>query len=433
MKTKMLHLWQDVESSFWFIPALLVLCALGLASFLIRIDTTVDLALGERWPLIFGAGAAGSRGLLSAVATSMVTVAGVVFSITIVVLALTASQYTSRVLRHFMRNRINQVVLGVFLGIFAYCLVVLRIVREGDAAFVPSMAVLVSLILSFVGIAFLIYFIHHVAMSIQASCIIASVAHETITAIDRIYPLALKQSEHTNLHPSQAISTHTWVPVLGQHTGYIERIDNNTLFALADTHKTVFRMERGIGEFSVEGTPLIMVAGSSELAQKLSPALKAAYYVRRQRSLHQDAAFGIRQIVDIAIRALSSGMNDMTTAVMCVDYLGAILVRLATRQIAPSLSPQHKEARVIYKGPSFEGMLAEAFDQIRQLAEGNLAVLTSLLQALENIAGQTTNAQRLQALAQHRDLIASAAERAIRASHERDCLKASLQRLSKII
>ena len=131
MKTKIIHLWQEMQSSFWFIPVLIVIGAVGLALALIYLDATADLRFLKEWPLLFGAGAAGSRGLLTAVATSMITVAGVIFSITLVALALTSNQYTSRVLRNFMGDRPNQVVLGVFVGIFAYCLVVLRTIRGG--------------------------------------------------------------------------------------------------------------------------------------------------------------------------------------------------------------------------------------------------------------------------------------------------------------
>ncbi len=121
MITKLRHVWYETRSSFWFVPGVIVLAAVGLATVLITIDANVELNVEKTWPRLFGAGAAGSRGLLTAVASSMITVAGVVFPITIVALSLTSSQYTSRVLRNFMRDRNNQVVLGVFVGIFAYC------------------------------------------------------------------------------------------------------------------------------------------------------------------------------------------------------------------------------------------------------------------------------------------------------------------------
>jgi hypothetical protein len=180
------------------------------------------LHFDKKWPLLFGAGAAGSRGLLTAVASSMITVAGVVFSITIVALSLTSSQYTSRVLRNFMRDRMNQVVLGVFVGIFAYCLVVLRTIRGGDeGAFVPSLAVLGGLALAFVGIAFLIYFIHHISMSIQASSIIAAAAEETIAAVDHLFPKGLGDNadEDADGNPAAALGEQTWFAVAARKTG----------------------------------------------------------------------------------------------------------------------------------------------------------------------------------------------------------------------
>jgi uncharacterized membrane protein len=192
MINRILYWWRDVQSSFYFVPLLIVVCSVGLAAGLIELDLALRFDAGEAWPLFFGAGADGSRGLLTAVASSMITVAGVVFSITIVALALTSSQYTSRVLRNFMGNHSNQVVLGVFLGIFSYCLVVLRTIRGGDeGAFVPSIAVMGGLILAFVGVGFLIYFIHHISVSIQASSIIAEVARETLAASERAFPLEL--------------------------------------------------------------------------------------------------------------------------------------------------------------------------------------------------------------------------------------------------
>jgi len=188
MLKKFHHWWQESRSSFWFVPAVIVLDAVALAIVLITVDATVDLPVVKRWPLLLYASAAGARSLLTTVAGSMITVAGVVFSITLVVLSLASSRYTSRVNRTFMRDHVTQVVLGVFVGIFAYCLVVLRTIRgEDEGTFVSALAMLTGLILAFVGIAYLIYFIHHISVSIQASSIIAATAEETIAAVDRLF------------------------------------------------------------------------------------------------------------------------------------------------------------------------------------------------------------------------------------------------------
>lgn len=436
MITKLRHWWHETRSSFWFVPALIVLGAAGLATGLVALDATVELHVDKRWPLVFGAGAAGSRGLLTAVASSMITVAGVVFSITIVALSLTSSQYTSRVLRNFMRDRMNQVVLGVFVGIFAYCLVVLRTIRGSDeGAFVPSLAVMGGLVLAFVGIAFLIYFIHHISLSIQASNIIAAAAEETIAAVDHLFPKGLGENsdEDADEIPAEALGGQNWSAVGAQRTGYIESIDGDSLLALARKHGTILRMERRIGEFVVEGGPLLSVAGSRGHDEETTAELNAVYVIGRQRTVEQDAGFGIRQIVDIAMRALSPGINDTTTAVMCVDYLGAIMARLVVRGISSSHRLDQGELRVIARGPSFESLLAEAFDQIRQNAEGNVAVLTRQLQSLELIAGQTPSTRRRQALRKQADLIVAVAERTIPSPHDGAGVKAASVCLYRIL
>ncbi len=428
MITKLRHWWQELRTSFWFVPALIVVGAVGLAAGLIALDANVDLQFEDKWPLVFGAGAAGSRGLLTAVASSMITVAGVVFSITIVALSLTSSQYTSRVLRNFMGDRPNQIVLGVFVGIFAYCLVVLRTIRGGDeGAFVPSLAVLGGMVLAFVGIGYLIFFIHHISISIQASSIIAAAAEETISAIDHLFPDDFGDNidDDTDGNPAAVLGGLTWVTIAARKTGYIESVDGDALLELARRHEIIVRMERGIGEFVVENAPLISVAGLSDSNDEAADELSGGFVISRHRTVQQDASFGIRQIVDIALKALSPGVNDTTTAVMCVDYLGAILARLAPRGTATAYRLDEGKLRVIARGPGFESLLAEAFDQIRQNAEGNVAVLTRQLQALESIARQTTSSRRRHSLRQQANLIVAVADRTIHSSYDAAVVKAA--------
>ena len=184
--SRLKRLWSNLRGSFWFVPSLIVAGSMVLAVALIDADSAASRTWLARWPRLFGAGAAGARGMLSTIAGSMMTVVGVTFSMTLVTLALASSQYTSRILRNFMRDRVTQVVLGIFAGIFTYCLIVLRTIRSGDeSAFIPSLAVSFGVVLAIGGIGALIFFIHHIASSIQASNIIASVAHETIVAADR--------------------------------------------------------------------------------------------------------------------------------------------------------------------------------------------------------------------------------------------------------
>ncbi|HEX5068068.1 MAG TPA: DUF2254 domain-containing protein [Myxococcota bacterium] len=428
------HRWYEMRSSFWFVPACIVVGSVAIALAVIQVDAALRLHEQERQSWLLGAGADGARGLLTAVASSMITVAGVVFSITIVALSLTSSQYTSRVLLNFMRDRTNQSVLGVFVGIFAYCLVVLRTIRGGDeGAFVPPLAVMGGLLLAFVGIALLIYFIHHISVSIQASSILATAAQETIAAVDQLFPESLGDDadEAASAPATSTPAAHVWSAVAAAKTGYLETVHEEALLAWAREHETVLRMERGIGEFVVEGTSLVSVARPVDDAA--AAELNALYVISRQRTLHQDASFGIRQIVDVALKALSPGVNDTTTAVMCVDYLSAILVRLAGRSLPTPHRLDEGELRVIARGPSFETLLADAFDQIRQNAGGNVAVLTRQLRALELIASGTSSARRRRVLRTHADLIAAEAQRTISSPHDSAGVASCMLRLSRAL
>jgi len=429
MLRKLHHWWQECRSSFWFVPAVVVLDSVVLAIVLITVDSTIDLPVIERWPLLFGSGAAGARGLLTAVAGSMITVAGVVFSITLVALSLTSSQYTSRVIRTFMRDRVTQVVLGVFVGIFAYCLVVLRTIRGGDeGAFVPALAVLAGLIVAFVGIASLIYFIHHISVLIQASSIIAATAEETIAAVDRLFAQELDDDDRDGiLWPSFA--NQLWSAIPARKTGYIESFDTGALLDVARDSGTILRMEHGIGDFIIEGAPLLSVMGPGSVDDETTAKLNAAYSVSRQRTVETDAAFGIRQIVDIAMKALSPGINDTTTAVMCIDYLAAIMVRLTTRKFAPSHCLDQGKLRLMTRGPSFESLLAEAFDQIRQNGAGNVAIMVRLLDALHTIAGQTADPGRRRAVGERMQWVAELAERTIGSPYDRARFAGKLARV----
>jgi uncharacterized membrane protein len=408
---------------------LIVLAAIGLAFGLIEAGSLVSSETLAEWPRLFGAGAEGSRSMLEAIAGSAITVAGVAFSITVVALTLASSQYSPRILRNFMSDRSNQVVLGVLVGIFTYCLIALRTIRGGDDDFVPSLAVLGGFILALVGVGVLIFFIHHISSIIQAATIIASIHEETIGAIDHLFPeeLGHEEDEEESEEFERRLASLTWRPVPAAKTGYNQNVDNEALLRYASEFRTVTRMERGIGEFVVEGAPLVSLAiplGSGiEPNREAVKRLKKAYIIDRYRTVEQDAGFGIRQIVDIALKALSPGINDTTTAVMCVDYLNAILARLARRRIPSHYRFDDGELRVIARGPTFERMFGLAFDQIRRNAEDKVAVIERMLDGLEILARETRSAGRRRALWRQLEMITEVAGRSISSQHDRLAIK----------
>lgn len=419
--------WLAVRSSLWFIPVVMVFSAVGLAVLLVEAEGWVDSRLLDRWPRLFGAGAAGSRGVLTAVATSMATVAGVVFSITIAALAQASAQYTPRVLRNFMRDRANQSVLGVFVGIFAYCLVVLRTVRGGDeGAFVPSLAVFAAVLLALVGVGFFIFFIHHTAASLQAAYILAAVSAETARSIDRLFPDQLGDEAAPADAPPGGL---TWHPVPSAASGQVRSVDEGGLLRVAREHAAVVRMECGVGEFVAEGAAVASVGvQTGREPPDLAGAVGGCFDVGRQRTVEQDAAFGLRQAVDIALKALSPGVNDTTTAVQAIDHLSAVLRRLAGRRIQSPYRSDGGELRVIARRLGFADFLGLAFDEIRRSGAGNPRVLARLLHALRVVAGGTTDPARRAALTQQAEAVAEVVRRADFPADDRAALEVDLER-----
>jgi uncharacterized membrane protein len=433
---KLKQFGRKLWASFWFVPTLIVAGSIGLAMVLVEVHSTGSARWLARWPRLFGASAEGASGMLSTIAGSMMTVVGVTFSMTLVALVMASSQYTSRILRNFMRDRVTQVVLGIFTGIFAYCLIVLRTIRSSDeGGFVPSLAVFFAVVLAMGGIGVLIFFIHHIASSIQASSIIASVAEETMVAVDRLFPERLGQGPPDGEEDQALLQQRElhWQTVLAERNGYIQSVDNAALLHLAREHKTIVRMERGIGDFVVHDTPLASLALEVPPDNETIAAVRATYSIDRYRTVYQDCAFGIRQIVDMALRALSPSVNDTTTAVMCVDYLQAILARLASRGIPSSLRYEDGELRIIAIGPTFAGLVAESFDQIRGSAGGNLGIMLRMLGSLQTIASLTASPGRRQVLREQVECIVELAARTLESPHDRARFESRLARVRETL
>lgn len=387
------RLWYRVTSTFWFAPALIVAGAVLLAFGTVEADARyVTAGALEAWPRLFGAGASASRSMLAAVAGSMITVAGTVFSITLVALSLASSQYSSRVLRNFMRDRTNQAVLGVFVGIFAYCLVVLRSIHgEADEAFVPSVAVLLGLLLGFGGIGMLVFFIHHIAESIQASRILEAVRRETCGAIERLFPDRAGADDDPDSWPDGS----GWHEVRrADTTGYLQVVEFERLCDLASAHGVRLKVHVGLGDYILPGQVLLSTCPAPP--EGLGDELAGACTIGRQRTLEQDVGYGIRQLVDVALKALSPSVNDTTTATMCIDSLTAILAELAHRDLRFEGCERGGTRWIDAPHPRFEDLLDQAMDQIRHFGRGNVAVLHRLLWSLESLGARTSiRARRL--------------------------------------
>ncbi|WP_035984327.1 DUF2254 domain-containing protein [Leptolyngbya sp. KIOST-1] len=381
--------WDSLNASFWFVPSLMVGLAIGLSFFTIGLDHRLkpDIISNVSW--VYSLGPSGSRAVLSAIAGSMVSVATTAFSITIVALQLASSQFGPRLLRNFMQDTGNQVVLGTFISTFVYCLMVLRTVNESEGReFVPHVAVTCALVLAIASIGVLIYFLHHAASSIQVDNIIKAVGEDLEAAIQRLFP---ETTEHSFSSQPAAdmpadFNRHSY-PVNAKDDGYLQAIDQGQLVQIATEHDLVIQVQSRAGRFVVQGSELARVFPKDKVNKPLTAQIEKAFVLGSKRTNQQDLEFSINQLVEIAVRALSPGINDPFTAVRCIDQISATLCQLARRDIpSPYRSDDQAQLRLALPSLTFVDVTDAAFNQIRQNGRSSVAVTLRLLEAIAVIA-----------------------------------------------
>ena len=424
MKTKLLNLWEAVRTSFWFIPGLLVFAAIGLALAIVTIDQQVDLEPNRAFGLLYTGGPEGARAILSTIAGSMITVAGVAFSITIVALTLASSQFGPRLLRNFMRDTGNQMVLGIFIATFIYCLLVLRsVLTVGEHVFVPSLSVTFAMALALVNVGVLIYFIHHVSTSIQADHVIAAVYRELSENLQRLFPEELgtgsAEGDRDGPRPEEVSDAHAHRSTASE-SGYLQAIDSDGLLDLACKSDSLFHLQYRPGEFIVAGSTLVTVECKEPLDESLAEQIADSFISGPQRTPEQDAEFAIHQLVEVAARALSPGINGPFTAITCIDRLGSALCFLAKRAFPSRYCyDEEGELRMIARPITFTGITNAAFDQIRQYGRSSVAVTIRLLEALTMIAAHTRTQEQRQAILRQAEMIARASKDALPEENDR--------------
>lgn len=437
---KLHKLWINLKLSFWFIPALILITLIVLAIALIRLDTHIDsMSLIEKHTILLFAGPDGSRTMLSVISSSMITVASLIFSITILALSQASMQFSPRVLYHFMGNRITQIVLGMSAGIFTYCLLILRVLHSGDVppihAFIPTFSILTGFILALVGVGLLIYFIHYIAYLLQPSSIIEDLSNETLRVINNLYPKQLtNQQNNRTIELEKLNQQQNWQPIPSEKTGYLQNIFFHSMAKFAKNHQAVIRMEHEIGAFIIEGAPLATILMSDKPTEKMIHQINQHVTMRPYRRIIHDISFGIQQLVDITLKASTGENNDVTTAVGCINYLGAIMACLAVRQVEPmDIYPENNKPYIILLNPSFEKLLDIAFNQIRQCTQGNTTIIIRLLNALKNIALVTQDEQRKKAIFSHVELIADNAKQTIHCDIDQKKIQTHAESLKKLL
>jgi uncharacterized membrane protein len=389
---------------FWLRPASIVLGCVVLAQLGVWLETAhiagYDASSPDQnWG--YSGGAEGARALLSAVASSTIGVAGTTFSITIAALTLASGQMGPRLLRNFTRDARNQVVLGIFLGTFAYALMVLRTVRTvQESPFVPHLAITGAIALALLSLATLVWFVHHIAASINVETVVDAVYGDLCKAI------AMRTRDDADTVRPSELPTGTRVALTS--SGYLQAVDAEALADWARAHGLTVVLRVRPGDYVPSGYPVAFLSAGVDDAEV---ALSRALTLGRRPAALQDLEYSIRQLVEIAVRALSPGINDPFTAGSVVDHLGDALCRMASRHLPTGTVVRDGRVVLVHMVTDYDGLCDAMFHMIRQNAAGSIHVLERMLDVLTRVAEVERLTDRAAELCRHADLVIAAARR----------------------
>lgn len=412
MYLRLLELLRRIRASYWFIPSLMALAAFVLSIILVSIDHR----LGRDWidgiPWLYANEPEGARAMLSTIAGSVISVAGVTFSITIAALSLASSQYGPRLIAGFMRDRGNQFVLGTYTSTFLYCLLILRTIRGSEtASFVPHLAIIVGLALAILSVGVLIYFIHHVSQTIRVSYVIHQVSQTLHRRIDSLQSSAAQ--------PAYAVDGGKWrdlpddfsdraVTIRSQRAGYVQVINDDRLVTIATKHDLLIRVQSRPGDFVVHDGELLHVLGRAADDVHVFKQLTDSFLLGIRRTDSQDVISLVQQLVEVAARAISPGINDPFTAITCIDWLTAAFSRLAAQNVPSAYRYDDSGTlRLVFEPATFEEFMDAAYDPLREYGRGMVEVVVRLLQSIEAIGRRVTIPQNRDTLSRHAHAIYS--------------------------
>lgn len=404
IQTWLITLWHKLRASYWFIPTLMTVAAFILGFVSTSVDRQLKMEKPDRWSYIYTGGADGARALFSTVSGSMITVAGVVFSVTVLILALAAQQFGARLLHNFMRDRGNQIVLGTFVSTYVFCLVALAQVRGLDErSFVPHVTVTVAVVMALASLGVLIYYIHHVASSISPATIIQTVGVELDYAMKHLYPKEIGEGgTEKPIDEALASDEQQWPPpfsITATKGGYVQYLDGDGLMEICRDNRWIIRTLKRPGSLVLKDDEIAQLYTAEEPTHQEIAKVRSAFVIGHERTSMQDIIFPINQLVQLAQRALSPGINDPQTAMLAIDRLTISLAMLAKREI-PSGKRLDEEGRLrlVTRPHTFEEAVQAAIDPIRHYAGNSLLVSLRLMLTLEELAKRIRTPEHLSTL-----------------------------------
>lgn len=418
----------DIRSSYWFLPSLMAVASLVLAFATAQLDQRVEVDLKEHVNWLYSNRPDGARALLATVAGSMITVTGVTFSLTILAISYATGQYGPRLLSNFMQDRTNQFTLGTFISTFLYCLMILRTVRSAEeadnagsamvqGAFVPHISVFVALLLTLTSVAVLIHFIHHIPESIHIPNVLHDVGSRLNRKIDLLYPEQIGQEIATKHEPSEASLEEQLADsdsIASNHDGYLQGIADDSLIAAAQEKDLLIRVVRRPGDFVSAGEPLMRVAGKAELTDELRTQLLGGFIWGYTRTETQDAFYLIDQLVEVAARALSPGVNDPMTAIMSMNWLQSALMKLATRNMPSRFRYDEQEDLRLVTGDAvgLEAFCEAIFTQLRPYVATDANAARHMMRMINTLIEHGGNHELSDLLERHADQLCNSAKEA---------------------
>jgi uncharacterized membrane protein len=432
--------WEALRTTFWLVPTLLVIVAalLYVATFAVDLAAYHHQLTLPYW-IRTGSADAG-RQVLIAIAAAVITVIGVVFSITILALTLASQQFGPRMMRNFIRDIGNQLTLGVFVGTFVYSVLALgSITSSTHGDFVPHLSITVAEALLLVDLGVLIYFIHHIAKSIQLPEVIAGIARDLTRSVDAEFPPQssgqgelIREPVGRSVPELLQLINERGAVVPSSSSGYVQYVGYAQLIDIASRTDSVIRLDHRPGHFIATGRPLATVWPGGA-AEQVALALSKAHVTGPHRTLMQDPVFAIDQLVEIAIRALSPAVNDTFTALTCIDWLSAGLSQISSRTLTEGVyRDRFNRVRLIETDPSYARMLNRAFDKIRQSSRGMPAVIIRMLDSLTSIASDATSPEQRRILIRQAEMILRTAEDSVDEVNDLEDIRFRYRRLAML-
>lgn len=413
----------DLLEAFWFIPALMLLGGVALSFAMVQFDHAFEIPKRlQESAWIFRGGPTGARAVLGAIASSTIAVVGTVFSITIAALSLASGQMGPRLLQNFTRDRGNQLTFGVFIGTFVYALLVLRTVRSpSEGQFIPHVALSLAILLAFICVATLVWFVAHMAERINVDTVIDLVSDDVDAAIKRI-----------DAEPTAAPSDAFWsdaAPIVRKRSGYLQHIDEGGLADWASEHGTSIRLLNGPGSFVSPNAPIALIKPMVDGAEDAIEDATALGTKRRG----DDLRLSIAQLVEVAVRALSAGINDPHTAIGVLDRLGSALCELVGKELPNGVSTREDKAVLVVPKMNYDELVEAMLQTIRQNASSQPSVQRKILQVLATVASCERDAHRTATLQRHADLVIADAHRGSIAQCDLEELERERTRLSAVV